>query len=82
MNMWAWLWISWIVAFLVIEGAALIRKGARDTLSWHLWWWLGLWPSGEGQVKTYPTFGVWLRRMFLLCFTVWLVVHIFGNGWV
>jgi len=37
MDIWSWLWIAWIGAFLIIEGIALFRKQRNDTLSEKTW---------------------------------------------
>jgi hypothetical protein len=37
-----WLWIAWGLAFVVIEGVALFNSSRGDTLSEHVWAWLGV----------------------------------------
>jgi hypothetical protein len=41
MSAWSIAWIAWALAFVGIEGAALMRKdrpGRPATLSAHVWW--------------------------------------------
>lgn len=42
MSIYTVLWILWGLAFCGIEGVALFNKGRGDTLSEHLWAWLGI----------------------------------------
>lgn len=37
-----WFWVLWAVAGLVLEGIALFTSVRGDTLSEHLWVWLGI----------------------------------------
>jgi hypothetical protein len=45
MTVWLWLWIGWGVAFCVIEGVALANSTRGDTLSEHVWAWIGVRPK-------------------------------------
>lgn len=41
MNGFTWAWIGWALAFVAIEGLALVvkdRPGRPATLSAHVWW--------------------------------------------
>ena len=66
-----WLWIGWIVAFFLIEGAALLNKPYGDTLSEHVWALV----RGQGR-------HVKLRRFLLLTLLAWLLVHLLSGGWM
>ncbi len=66
-------WIGWIIMFLAIEGIALVDKDHGNTLSEHVWKWFA--------VKDKPT-GWQIRRIGLLFFLAWLVVHFLTGGWV
>ncbi len=64
-------WILWILAFGVIEGKALMNKQAGDTLSEHVWAWFSVADKGKA----------WrIRRVVLLGFLSWLLVHFMGGG--
>jgi len=64
---WRWLWIGWLVAFLLVEIPAAIRKAKLDTLSETVWAWFR---------------GPW-RRLVLAAFMVALTCHfVFGaSAW-
>ena len=66
-----WLWIGWIVAFFLIEGAALLDRRLGDTLTEHVTHWAGI--SGKGRL-------VKLRRLALLILVTWLAVHMLTGG--
>jgi hypothetical protein len=67
------LWIMWILAFLVIEGAAIFNKDPGDTLSEHVWKWFSVTDKGIG----------WrIKRVILLAFMGWLTVHFMTGGWM
>jgi hypothetical protein len=70
------LWALWIVYFLVVEGIALFNHKTGDTLSEHVWAWLGY---RVGQVG-YPRGSQRLRRFLTLAFLAWLVVHLLTGG--
>lgn len=73
MSVWTVLWILWLLAFLVIEGAALANKRCGDTLSEHVWAWFSV--KGKG-------WGWRIRRVLLLGFMGWLLVHFMTGGWM
>jgi hypothetical protein len=66
-------WIAWIVFFLGLETAALVRKRPGATFSEHVWSWLRVGASN-------PTGLTWtvgaLSALFLLC-----LVHRRVGGW-
>ena len=83
MTVWTWGWLAWIAAFVVLEGFALANdrdtRTEVDTLSQHIWGWFGIrrkgvYPAGVKFIK--------LRRLFLLLFVTWAVVHLLTGGWV
>ncbi|OFW65175.1 MAG: hypothetical protein A2135_08650 [Actinobacteria bacterium RBG_16_67_15] len=39
MKTWDYVWLTWLLAFLVAEGIALVDKDPGDTLSEHVWRW-------------------------------------------
>ena len=59
-------WIAWLVAFLVIEGKAIVNKDKGDTLSEHVWKWFKI---DEGESNWH------LSRIALTGFMGWLVAH-------
>jgi hypothetical protein len=71
---WTTLWLVWFAMFLVVEGAALFNKTAGDTLSEHVWKWF----ATGGGVKM--TGWVRLRRVVLMGFLAWLLVHFMSGG--
>ena len=58
-------WALWLLAFIVIEGLALLRPAKDDTLSEHVWSWLSGGPA---------------RYILLGGFLIWLIVHFLGKG--
>ena len=67
------LWAIWGLLFIAIEGAAIANKQPGDTLSEHVWKWIGK--------KGYPKpNGYKMRRGALGVFLLWLIWHFFtGN---
>ena len=63
-------WGLWGLMFLAIEGMALIDKDKGDTLSEHVWKWIGK----RGYEK--PT-GYKVRRGALGVGLLWLIGHFF-----
>lgn len=68
-----YLWLGWLIAFMVIEAVALWKVGTQATLSAHVWRW--------GSVRVKGKAWRW-RRLLLLAFMVWLLVHFITGGWV
>lgn len=65
-------WVSWLAAFGVIEGKALLSKREGDTLSEHVWKWFAVRDehAKAGQV----------RRAVLVMFLAWLSAHFLTGG--
>lgn len=84
-----WAWAAVGVAALVIEGVALFNSRAGDTLSEHVWAWLGVRTAkfttpgepGAGRVVT-PKWTLRVARFSLVTFLVWLLLHFTTGGWV
>jgi hypothetical protein len=74
-TVWTWLWLGWGAYFLAVEGVALFNKTPNDTLSEHVWLWLGY----SGGVRK-PTGWTQLRRFLALAFLAWLSVHLLTGG--
>jgi len=70
-----WAWAAWGLYFVLLEGWALYRSRPGDTLSEHVWAWLGI---GEGRQRSGWT---QLRRALLVMGLAWLVVHLLTGGW-
>ena len=66
-------WYAWIGLFFVIEGVAIRNKARGDTLSEHVWAFLGV---NGWKVPSYP----WLRRGIFAGLFAWLGAHFF-LGW-
>lgn len=60
------LWILWLLFFVAIEGTALANKRPGDTLTEHTKRWFSVGFKGTGWRG---------RRVALLSFLVWLLVH-------
>lgn len=71
--MWTWAWLAWLSLFLVIELPAAMNKTPGDTLSEHIWKFIGKDEDLTGWVR--------LRRMAFLAFAAILVVHLF-TAWI
>ena len=70
-----WFWILWILAFIIIEGAALIRKDRGDTLSEKTWKWFSL-KGSKDKLKPWQV----LVRIGFISFWVWLTIHFLFGG--
>ena len=68
-------WLFWIIAFVVIEGMALVTRTPGGTLSEHVWGWFAVVQRG-----TPPDAWTRTRRIFLLGFMAWLTVHFLTGG--
>jgi len=68
-----WLWAIWLVAFGVIEYAALKDKDKGDTLSEHVWKLIGTKTPGRNWEN-------WIFRAGLVGLFAWLIPHFF-TGW-
>jgi hypothetical protein len=73
MNGWTVAWILWLAMFAVIELPAILNRDKGDTLSEHVWAWFA--------VKGKPRGWQW-RRLTLIVFLAWLVVHFISGGWI
>jgi hypothetical protein len=74
MNGWSVTWLAWALAFVLIEGAALVLGDQPDrpaTLSAHIW-----------QLVRGTTWWHRLARVVLVCGLAWLSVHLLSGGWV
>jgi hypothetical protein len=67
-----WAWILWILAFGVIEFAAIKDKREGDTLSEHVWKVIG--------TKGKKDAGKWILRLGLAGLFAWLIPHFFTAG--
>ena len=67
-------WWAWIGLFFVIEGVAITNKKRGDTLSEHVWKFLGV---NGWKVPSYP----WLRRGAFSGLFIWLGGHFFFGLW-
>lgn len=76
MSPWLAAWLVWGLYFVVVEGIALFNNVKGDTLSEHVWAWLGY---REGRVGK-PRGSERLRRYLTLGFLAWLVVHLMSGG--
>lgn len=82
MNPWTIAWLVWLGAFVAIEGPALANKTPDDTLSEHVWKWFATRKEDmqhRGKTKGW----VKVRRLALVSFLVWLLLHFaLGGEWV
>lgn len=60
-----YLWGSWLLAFVLIEAAAIMRGGPGDTFSEFIWAFLG---------------GGWSRYFLLGGLLIWMTIHFLGRG--
>lgn len=74
MDGWGVAWLAWLVAFVLLEAAALVTGRTGPTLSEHVWSWFRV-RRGWGQVS------VAIPRVALLAFLTWLLLHL-GFGWL
>lgn len=71
-DTYTWLWVAWLLAFIGIEGAALINKDKGDTLSEHVWKWFSVKEQSSGK-RTF-------RMVALGGFLAWLATHFLTGG--
>lgn len=81
MSVFTWLWIGWGLAFAVIEGVALANSRAGDTLSEHVWAWLGV-RRGRAWPERTPRWTLRVARSVVLSGLLWLALHFATGGWV
>lgn len=79
MTVWDWAWLAWGVLFCVIEGMALFNSVGGDTLSEHVWAFLGI-RNLDGRRIQNPGGWARLRRFITLAFLAWLSVHLLTGG--
>lgn len=78
---WTWAWIGWLLYFVVVEGMALFNSKPGDTLSEHVWAWLGFALTGEGGLDyRHPSGWTRLRRFLTLALLAWVSVHFLTGG--
>lgn len=75
MSLWTFAWIGWGVYFAIVEGMALFNSKRGDTLSEHVWAFLGF----SDGVRS-PSGWTRLRRFVVLAFMAWLSVHFLTGG--
>jgi hypothetical protein len=75
---WTWAWVGWAAYFLVVEGMALFNSRPGDTLSEHVWAFIGVRPAGADLRD--PSGWTRLRRFLVLAFLAWLSVHLLTGG--
>lgn len=71
-DRWTIAWVLWLLAFLVVEVPAAIRKAGLDTFSENVWLWFGI------KYSPRPYKGA--RRAVLTVFMVTLYGHL-AFGW-
>jgi hypothetical protein len=74
MSGWTIGWLCWLGWFLLEEGFAVGKGGRSATLSGHVWKWFAV------KTGPAPSTVTRLRRVALLGFLTWLVVHFLGGG--
>ncbi|KAB1119079.1 hypothetical protein AB0N38_18930 [Micromonospora aurantiaca] len=97
MNGFTAAWVAVAAAVVVIETVALLNTRRGDTLSEHVWAWLGVRrPDRSPRVlalsdrtqlelpslKVTPTWTLRLARTVVLCGGVWLIAHFLTGGWL
>jgi hypothetical protein len=75
MSVWTLAWIGWGIYFVIVEGIALRNSTRGDTLSEHVWAFIGF---SDGM--KYPTGWTRLRRFLVLAFMAWLSFHFLTGG--
>ncbi len=82
MNVYTWAWIGWGLAFCAIEGVALANSRPGDTLSEHVWAWLGVRRPGQPAPVRTPRWTLRVARTVVLSGLLWLGLHFATGGWV
>jgi hypothetical protein len=75
-------WIGWIAYFVVLEGAALLKKrgSTAATLSGHVWLWFGIPGPGNPGQSAHPDAWARFRRAVLSAGMSWLTTHFMSGG--
>lgn len=76
MSAYTWAWLAWALAFVIVEGMALFNSRRGDTLSEHVWAWLG----SAHLTRKQPTGWTRLRRFVVLAGLAWVVAHFLTGG--
>ena len=85
------IWLAWIIIGGVIEGIALFNSTRGDTLSEHLWAWLGVRTDGWAfppprpahlSAAITPRWTLRVARTLFIFAMVWFTLHIATGGWV
>ncbi|HEY9418212.1 MAG TPA: hypothetical protein VIQ30_25915, partial [Pseudonocardia sp.] len=71
MSVFTWLWIGWGVAFCVVEGVALVNSRGGDTLSEHVWAFMGIRRSGQPTPARTPRWTLRVARIVVLSGLLW-----------
>jgi hypothetical protein len=74
---WTWAWIGWGLYFAAVEGMALANAKTGDTLSEHVWAFIGMRDPGDPR---HPSGWTRLRRFLVLAFMAWLSIHFLTGG--
>lgn len=74
-DVWDVLWGAWILLFVGLEAAALVRKKRGDTLSENVWQWFSL--RGDSSQLSRVQAGL---RFGFLAFWAWLTIHFLSGG--
>jgi hypothetical protein len=82
-TIWAWAWAGWGLYFAVVEGVALANSRGGDTLSEHVWAFLGIDRNtvGTPDPGRHPSGWTRLRRFLVLAFLAWLAAHFLSGGY-
>ena len=82
-SFWDWIWIVWLVitaiSFGILEGIALTDKRTGNTLSDHVWVFLGI--NRDGIHRT-PSGKLRFFRFLFCAGIMWVVVHFVTGGWM
>jgi hypothetical protein len=75
-------WLGWLAYFVVLEGAALLKKrgSTKATLSGHIWLWFGVPGPGNPGQSAHPDAWARFRRAVLSVGMSWLTQHFMSGG--
>ena len=75
MDFWTFAWIGWLLAFLILEAVAIVRKKSDDTLSEKTWRWFSL-KGDKSKLKSWQ----YMLRYGFIAFWLWLTIHFISGG--
>lgn len=93
MNLFTLGWVCLAVGAVILESVALFNSRGGDTLSEHVWAWLGIrdrwwwahrgeWDYSPDPTPSTPKWTARIGRLVVVLGGVWLIIHFGTGGWI